>query len=197
MLILLSVLHKTVYLFRATFSKISAPSILSNIAKRNINARRILGNEMKLSQFHGQLSNNWLPLLLTCWPNSPLWFSARSRMELFISTIRTIGLVYRLPPSSSWPSDRPSGTLKINYSFGNYDDWPSIVNLPTIIANGLLKPPSYCACFSPRIFFPIIFFFSPFCFFPPFSVSGENSNDISIPILLYNIFDSVIRIAIT
>lgn len=60
----------------------------------------ILGrDEMKLSQLHGQLSNNWLPLLLTCWPNSPPWFSARSRMELFISTVRTIGLVYRLPPT--------------------------------------------------------------------------------------------------
>lgn len=79
------------------------------------------GAEWSFRSFIGQLSNNWLPLLLARWPNSPPWFSARPRIELFISTLGTIGLVYRLSPTfSNRPIDPPSATSVMNYSLGNH-----------------------------------------------------------------------------
>lgn len=187
--------RKTVYLlFKSIFIKTSALPTLNNITKFNINARGILGREMKPSQFHGQLSNNWLPLLLTCWPNSPPWFSAHSRMKLFISTVRTIDLVYRLPPTIFQLTLKIGRrVLKINYSFGNYNDWSSIVGLSVIIS----KSSFYRMYLSTKIFFPPIPFASSLL---PLSLStevysafGSNSRRDCLKPLLFRVRHEVSR----
>lgn len=72
-------------------------NVLLCAVSQYINVWRILGCEMKLSQFHGQHLNNWLPYYFSLADLIRLHGSQHdSRAELFIGTVCTIGLVYRL-----------------------------------------------------------------------------------------------------
>jgi len=111
-------------------------------------------------------------LLLTCWPNSPLWFSAWFAGGIIYRPVCTIGLIYRLSVNILQSILRPAIRYIGNKLF--LRELRRLTDRSRAYCWRVIEAYIYCACFSFKIFlFQDISLFLSFYLSSPSSISPE------------------------